>query len=905
MQKRCLLSLLTLFCVLTGWAQVPGTEKGFTRVGAATITEGMNVAFQTISSTNPYNWFNGEGAAGSFSSKSIFVVEATGNTAEESGQPLYRLRQKNAEADVAYLQAPSTATTNITMGPVETAVEVEFRPYSEQPSSDGAEFADQMDNELTTRVTAIVNGTVTRLNCNANYPPGMQGYPNTQPVRWATGMASWSFWNIYQVPEDLTFATINYNVKFFDGTTNNNLADNDALVDLIPEAAAEGVVTVEASIGDSIVFPTFANNELRRALAADGTTEFSDTTYFFLTEEMLTNNVLTLNLEYSSYPRITFNMTQDVSQVPEVEGLYPFENGDFVQEATARVAPGDSILPPAISHFTALTKLDEIATESKTVDVAYRPWRLVYYDCIYMSPSGVENLLTSSAELYIDIDSTLTAPDLGDLYEFDAEKTNSEGGNIDPEGNPISIPFVVTSDNLEDGAYYYFYYDMKSPLKTSEVTTDGKFPEDATWYIMRMRGSKVLTSKVNDAGRLLMSASAEVADSALWCFRQNADGTYSIYNKGREGEVLTDMGTLEPVFATATGSEIGFELINVTTGYGFRVQGTDNVWNDFGGNGTLAYYTAAATYNDAGSTITFEEYKASNYTFLDGRAALNAVNCIGGYTEDQVQEIREMIESGETDYEADVTDIVFGLLETPADELVQHNTENGYAIISAAPAYIQRGNVQYALYAQGDTLLSWKEFNPWDRDFYFELRDRREDMSVGSEVADSISYALYHIRTGKYVDAADWAFTMPLKLNAEFNDTTMHFHLDPAVNVYDDNNNLTIAAVPAGFYIDRWWYAGNEYGSNEVLCTMCMHAGTIDNSTEGNIVSYNTRGANYASVFRFWDGGPIETVGIGSVTNDENVGGAKNDVIYDLSGRRVQKAVKGIYIQNGKKVYVK
>lgn len=898
--------MLTLFCVLTGWAQVPGTEKGFTRVGAATITEGMNVAFQTISSTNPYNWFNGEGAAGSFSSKSIFVVEATGNTAEESGQPLYRLRQKNAEADVAYLQAPSTATTtNITMGPVETAVEVEFRPYSEQPSSDGAEFADQMDNELTTRVTAIVNGTVTRLNCNANYPPGMQGYPNTQPVRWATGMASWSFWNIYQVPEDLTFATINYNVKFFDGTTNNNLADNDALVDLIPEAAAEGVVTVEASIGDSIVFPTFANNELRRALAADGTTEFSDTTYFFLTEEMLTNNVLTLNLEYSSYPRITFNMTQDVSQVPEVEGLYPFENGDFVQEATARVAPGDSILPPAISHFTALTKLDEIATESKTVDVAYRPWRLVYYDCIYMSPSGVENLLTSSAELYIDIDSTLTAPDLGDLYEFDAEKTNSEGGNIDPEGNPISIPFVVTSDNLEDGAYYYFYYDMKSPLKTSEVTTDGKFPEDATWYIMRMRGSKVLTSKVNDAGRLLMSASAEVADSALWCFRQNADGTYSIYNKGREGEVLTDMGTLEPVFATATGSEIGFELINVTTGYGFRVQGTDNVWNDFGGNGTLAYYTAAATYNDAGSTITFEEYKASNYTFLDGRAALNAVNCIGGYTEDQVQEIREMIESGETDYEADVTDIVFGLLETPADELVQHNTENGYAIISAAPAYIQRGNVQYALYAQGDTLLSWKEFNPWDRDFYFELRDRREDMSVGSEVADSISYALYHIRTGKYVDAADWAFTMPLKLNAEFNDTTMHFHLDPAVNVYDDNNNLTIAAVPAGFYIDRWWYAGNEYGSNEVLCTMCMHAGTIDNSTEGNIVSYNTRGANYASVFRFWDGGPIETVGIGSVTNDENVGGAKNDVIYDLSGRRVQKAVKGIYIQNGKKVYVK
>lgn len=895
MRKRCLLSLLTLFCVLTGWAQVPGTEKGFTRVGAATITEGMNVAFQSISRTNPYNWFNGVGVADDFCSSSIFVVEATGEVAEDSETPLYRLRQKNAEAEVAYLQAPTAAAQDITMGPVETAAAVEFRPLSETPSTDQDGLADQMDDNLTTRVTFIVNGTTTRLNCNSHYADeSVKGN-----VRWATGLASWSFWNIYQVPEDLTFATINYNVKFFDGTTNNNLADNDALVDLIPEAAAEGVVTVEASIGDSIVFPTFANNELRRALAADGTTEFSDTTYFFLTEEMLTNNVLTLNLEYSSYPRITFHCTQDVSMFTDVTDQYPFSEGGVEQDVTSRVAPGDSILPPALSHFTALTKLDEIATESKTINVSYRPWRMLYYDCVYTAPDGSENYLVSSAEMYIDVDSILTAPDQGDLYEFDAEATAAY------EMNDFPVPAKITPDNLYDGFYYTFCYTMKSPLKTSEVTTDGKFPEDATWYIMRMRGNKVLTSKVNDAGRLLMSASAEVADSALWCFSQNADGTYNIYNKGREGEVLTDFGGAEPQFTTATGSEIGFELISVTTGYGFRVQGTDNVWNDHGGNGTLAYYTAAATYTDPGSTITFEEYKASNYTFLDGRAVMNAVNCINGYTEDQVAEISEMVESGETDYEADVTELVADLLDTPANELIQHDPTSGYAIISAAPAYIQRENVKYALYAQGDTLLAWKEFNPWDRSFYFELRDRREDKSIGSEVADSISYALYHIASQKYVDAADWAYAQPLKLNAEYNDTTMHFHLDPAVAVYNNEGSLTRAAVPAGFYIDRWWYSGNEYGAGEVLCTMSMHAGSINNATEGNIVSYNTRGTGYSTVFRFWDGGPIETVGIGSVTNDENVNGAKNDVIYDLSGRRVQKAVKGIYIQNGKKVYVK
>lgn len=43
-----------------------------------------------------------------------------------------------------------------------------------------------------------------------------------------------------------------------------------------------------------------------------------------------------------------------------------------------------------------------------------------------------------------------------------------------------------------------------------------------------------------------------------------------------------------------------------------------------------------------------------------------------------------------------------------------------------------------------------------------------------------------------------------------------------------------------------------------------------------------------------------ETTGIEAITTTEADG-----AIYDLSGRRVEKAVKGIYIQNGKKIYVK
>ena len=38
------------------------------------------------------------------------------------------------------------------------------------------------------------------------------------------------------------------------------------------------------------------------------------------------------------------------------------------------------------------------------------------------------------------------------------------------------------------------------------------------------------------------------------------------------------------------------------------------------------------------------------------------------------------------------------------------------------------------------------------------------------------------------------------------------------------------------------------------------------------------------------------------ISNVNNQGNAANDIIYDLSGRRVNKARKGVYIINGKKI---
>ena len=905
MRKTLLLSLFALFSAMVGWAQDSGKDLGLRQLKSTDITDGMQLAFQSVSSTNPLNWFQGAVAAGDFGESVILVAEATGETAAD-GKALYVLRQKTAEESAAYLQMPAAAGSDVTMGARETAAQVTFNPYTEHEHDDNAKLPGEFSEEYSTRVTLQFDAsTQTFLNCNSA----------GSIVHWGTGFGSWSYWNIYEIPADFRFVTVTYNVKFFDGSTDVTLEDA-GLSDLIPSEVVDGngTVTAEVILGGNVAFPTFTNTSFRRALKTDGTV-FSEEDTYTLTEDLLTDGALTLNLEYSSDPRILFECSVDASMFAKDDpSLFVFdETGTAEMEKTVRVATGEPIVAPSISHFTSLTAIDQVATQSTTIPVSYRPWRRIYVDGITLNADGSlpekgeENYIFSGEEMFVDIDSIITAPDMGALYTFNVEQTNLSGMN------EFDVPLTVTGDNIYEGAFFTFYYDMNVPFKSTDVAADGTVPEDATWYILRFRNDKVLTGNLTAEGAwnvggvpvqlLILNAGAVIDDYALWCIRDNGDGTYSLFNKANPGMVLSDDGTV-PAFVIATGAEVGVTLTSIGDGYGLiatQSNGTQAYLNDNGGNGILYYWSAA----DEGSKVTFEEYDPARYTFLLGRSALNAINCINGYTEDQVEEIRGIIEEGNVELEQDVEDMVLDLIETPAEELIQHNPSNGYAIISANEIYITRDNVKYALYLEGDSILSWKEFNQHDPNFYFELGNM-ETLTTEVSGEDSVVCSIKSITSGKYVDASEWAFQQPLGASEEYNAETMRFHLAPAVAEYSqESGEETVAAVPAGFYIDRWWYSGGNTDGAKVRCTMCMHAGTVDASTEGHIISYNTHGRSYANVFRFWDGGPIETVGIGSVTNDDNVNDGQNGAIYDLSGRRVEKAVKGIYIQNGKKVYVK
>ncbi len=728
------------------------------------------------------------------------------------------------------------------------------------------------------------------------------GHDGATVVGWSNGTGGNSAYKI-MVPEtsEKDLYTIRYNLKFFDGSSDQTLEDA-GLATLIPSEAAEGYIEVQAVVGDSVALPTFANNTLRSVYKGDA--QFTDTTYFFLKAEDVAGGSLELNANYTSDPQITFNCSIDLESIDGVDGDYWFPgSSESTDVLTARYAVGDTIKAPAVANFTALTGYnDETAQTSKELDAVYRPWRTIYAAC-YSIVEGGEPALIRNVTLYVDLDSTLTAPDMGQTYVFNAEYTSEQYG--------MDFPLVVDKDNIYNQMEIQFYYDQKIPVKLSEVSEDGQVNEEtATWYILRFRDSKVLTNEPNDNGMLVMNSSATIDDNVLWCFAKSSDGTgaYLLYNKAKPGYVLCEDGMGYPVLVEAAGGETGFDFVSIAGGYGLRVSATagseNNALNDFQNitPGQLGYWDDERAWTDAGSKVTFEEYSAANYTFLRGRAYLNSENAINGYTADQLKELKKMIEDGDTEMEVESEYSCDELDAIAESERVQYDETHAYAIVSAVPAYIQRNNVKMALYVKDDTLLAWKEFNEKDRSFYFQLKDK-EVLQKADASGDSIVYALYNIGTDSYV-SGNFVYAGKVKMTKDYSKDMDRFHIWAQEEVTDADGNVTFAHIPAGFFIDRYKLEDvDDPKSSMVNVTLSMHAGSVDKSTEGTTTSYNMRGTSYSTVYRFIDYGDPTTVGINSVTTDTDA--AAEGAIYDLSGRRVTKAVKGIYIQNGKKVLVK
>ena len=235
--------------------------------------------------------------------------------------------------------------------------------------------------------------------------------------------------------------TITYSFTFYDGESQTTL-DDAGLSALIPSAVGEErTMTATAAVGDTVTFPTFNHMSLRTAMKGDELV--SDSASSVLDEDDLTDGALSLALSYTSDPQISFVCTMDLSAINGADGEYVFpESGATSEVRTVRYAVGDTIMPPAIENFTVLTDLgNSVASTSKEIAVTYRPWRQLTVTCGVLQSGDV---LTSirNMSVYVDVDSTLVAPDLGSLYTFDAEAT--------AEHSNLTLPLLINSNNKID-----------------------------------------------------------------------------------------------------------------------------------------------------------------------------------------------------------------------------------------------------------------------------------------------------------------------------------------------------------------------------------------------------------------------------------------------------------------------
>lgn len=177
MKRFTLLSLLVLLCVAVGRAQT------LSQLAPDEVTAGKRIVLRTLSTTNSLHYFSGAGAAKDLTGAAVFNVE-------DAGDGTFLLRQAYAASDdVAYLQKPATAAENVAMGGKDQAAHVSFSDLADDPCTDQDYMQAEM-NEKTLRVCVTTGGgATTYLNCNSN----------GNAVRFATGKASWSIWNAYEI----------------------------------------------------------------------------------------------------------------------------------------------------------------------------------------------------------------------------------------------------------------------------------------------------------------------------------------------------------------------------------------------------------------------------------------------------------------------------------------------------------------------------------------------------------------------------------------------------------------------------------------------------------------------------------------------------------------------------------
>ena len=550
------------------------------------------------------------------------------------------------------------------------------------------------------------------------------------------------------------------------------------------------------------------------------------------------------------------------------------ENGEKFDESIVQVEGlvGDTVQAPAWEHHTFIN-----AVNSDTEEPVAFPYVI----------DGTEPFLSLTYETwpYLIVSGTVENTDQTIYYFEDYVKKGSKLAL--PTKEELGVGYTLVTPGYED---YVITQDEEINLVyrrdgrglpfVATTMENGNFAADTKWYLLRLNSSKTLGYDAETAG-VTCGAVTDYSDAHLWAFVGDLDNGYQIYNKAAgPSRILwaTDGNNKTQVFLTDvadTEAPNTFDLFFNENGFSWRLHNTPLAYlNDLGEKGIVKFWANEKAEKAPGSRFTFFEYTdalADALTFGEYIAYLQSEDCVGGWTADQLADLKKAYAEKDTTLCREAVERL-ALMDT-----IAFDVNKTYQIISAYREFIayQPGSV-YAMAQEADSTLHWKSLVETDPAFHF-----------GFNVASDTTYYMVStlnqlpiggFRFGGFAKCVEWG----------------HPDLaEPQVGQPAAFQVVKNVTAPASYFFVH------NYGSS--IITLSADPNKDGQATEGKISTYNTQNGEFNNYWR------LKPVGEWSAVEDHLTldPATQCPSIYDLSGRKVAKATKGLYIFHGKKVYVK
>lgn len=510
------------------------------------------------------------------------------------------------------------------------------------------------------------------------------------------------------------------------------------------------------------------------------------------------------------------------------------------------------------------------------------------------------------------------------------------GYHIDLESSYLAdnTPLVVSNN------YVKVTGDMDISL--SYVLNDLLFTPingtDTTWYFLKIRDNYYCyynpeTNANTAEGAVPTSATADNKnpDAYLWAFAGDRENGFRLINKKAGNSlVLTaadvNNGAANYLASAGEAAELNTYMYGepVNGKFYLQLKDIDNAYiNQFGGaNGKLRFWVDGSSKTDAGSHFKVVKYDADSVkkVVFDAKLAtfapyIQSEGYVNGWTAEQLADLKTAVSAKDTT----AADAALAVLVNQPK--IAFDATKTYAIVSAYNR-LQGDNAgkKFAL-AYGDTIatgdslrrMTWSELpaNIQDADapagykWKFTEADAARNVNElerlysGDDDSMHVFYAIENQllslsvvagqNTKMYVGDFQYGKKVPMVIS------------DEKFKMY-----LQVTKTPAVFSILGFHVGQNSAGETTYTRVGLNPTGFSNTATQGYVQSANTlwvSGANTSAFYLLEVTAPSANAVTG-VSSVEATKAAQAGTIYDLTGRKVSKAQKGLYIINGQKTVV-